>query len=530
MKLAESDLLALLPPHIADDPAFSAAGRAVAPHLRSLARAIPNLLIFARLGQANPQGFLPPLARLTEARGGLASPDIRLLEALAWQFHVDFREAAKTEPQLAAMVRRSIAWHRIKGTPASIRQALALFGYEAEIEEDGTGAFWATWQLGLPALVDLDTVRRICAIVNEMQPARCRLWRIYTDVYDWRPGVWNGGAPRNAWDACWWDWYSGTPVPGLPGSDDEHELVVSFGRVDRYAVERAEALRMAVGITSRMASLCPYIDRPVWDRSWWGQEFPRNHGFVIGEIFSMHFCERITSSQPWSGTWPHRPWRAFATWDRVLPLWKMRVRSWPKSWAVWDWPSDGKESGEAAEKHASGAWNDINSCYGTPRAVIWQGVKWGDPWGADVGRQELEILERRQQTRASLAQTVAPRVPSVAGHAVLALTAPTIHERGWRTRPWAGKCWIADPCPCAVSGCHVLAVRPADPPQPQTVSACLLAVAAADVHPAAPQSAGLAHAMFTSAPLHDLAWKKRSWPSRPWSGYLGLTSIRSESA
>lgn len=523
----------LLPGSISGDATIRAIADALDPLFAFIIRSIPNLLIWHRLavtaGRPVP-GMLPPIARLVAAAGGLTPLSTAELELLAWQFHVDFREVARTDAELAGMVLDSIPWHRIKGTPASIRRALALFGYEAEIEEDGTGALWATWQLGLPALVDVETVRRISSIVNEMQPARCRLWRIYTGVYDWRPGIWSGGGIRNAWDECWWDWYSGTGVPGIPGVDDDHELVVSFGRVERYAVEQIEALRMAVGLTSRIASLCPYIDRPIWDRSFWGQEFPRNHGFVIGEIFSTHFCERITSSQPWGGVWPHRPWRAFATWDRRLPLWKMRVRSWPKSWAVWDWPSDGKEPGEKAETHASGTWNDINACYGTPRAVIWEGVKWGDPWGADVGRQELEILERWQHSRACQAQVVSPGVPSVSGRGLLALTAQTIHERGWRKHPWQSRCWIADPCPCSVASLHSLAAAPADIAVPQSASACLLAVKSAEARPKAPQCGSASCVMLAGAPLHDLAWKKRAWASRPWSGYLAKTSIRSETA
>ena len=125
IKLSDGDLHSLLPQSIADDPAMSAAAAALAPQLRALALAIPNLLIYARLGEEDPAKMLAPLQRLIEARGGLKNPEIELLEALAWQYHVDFREAAKNADQLAAMVRQSIPWHRIKGTPASIQKALA---------------------------------------------------------------------------------------------------------------------------------------------------------------------------------------------------------------------------------------------------------------------------------------------------------------------------------------------------------------------------------------------------------------------
>ena len=203
IKLSDGDLRSLLPQSIADDPAMSAAAAALAPQLRALALAIPNLLIYARLGEEDPAKMLAPLQRLIEARGGLKNPEIELLEALAWQYHVDFREAAKNADQLAAMVRQSIPWHRIKGTPASIQKALALFGLgPVEIEEGGLGRHWASYQLGVGDIPDMDAVRLISRVAFEMQPARCQLWRIHND-YDFRPGV--SGA--DVWGASYWGGY-----------------------------------------------------------------------------------------------------------------------------------------------------------------------------------------------------------------------------------------------------------------------------------------------------------------------------------
>ena len=81
------------------------------------------------------------------------------------------------------MVLSSIPWHRIKGTPASIRAALELCGYSGiTLEEDGEGDFWAAYQLGLSGVTGMDDLARIVSICREMQPARCRMWRVYTPV------------------------------------------------------------------------------------------------------------------------------------------------------------------------------------------------------------------------------------------------------------------------------------------------------------------------------------------------------------
>ena len=143
-RLQDLDFLALLPASIAEDPTIQAAAASLNSVLRNTAQAVPNLLIYARLGGQPVETMLPPLARLTQARGGLKPLSLDELEQLAWQFHVDFRETATTRDQLAAMVRNSIPWHRIKGTPAGIKAALGLFGYTGStIEEDGEGDYWA---------------------------------------------------------------------------------------------------------------------------------------------------------------------------------------------------------------------------------------------------------------------------------------------------------------------------------------------------------------------------------------------------
>jgi len=133
----------LVPESIHSDSQIAAAADAISPFLQTIVRAVPNLLIYGRLEEQDSAGMLAPLRRLTEARGGLKNLSTEELEQLAWQWHVDFRDAAKTNEKLRAFVLNSVPWHRIKGTPAAMRRALALYGYTAEIEEDGEGENWA---------------------------------------------------------------------------------------------------------------------------------------------------------------------------------------------------------------------------------------------------------------------------------------------------------------------------------------------------------------------------------------------------
>ena len=203
---------------MASDPTVNAAGAAIDAPLRSVTLGIPLMLLWARLDPA-PGRLSPVMQRLTDAAGGLAPLSEAELELLAWQFHVDFRETAKTTEQLAAMVRQSIPWHRIKGTPASLRAALALFGLEAKIEEGGR--HWADYQLGLHGVDDLDGVATAVRVASEMAPVRCRLFRVYNDEFDRRPIVLSKGPVLS--DGVL-SFFSGTTVPGA------EETVVSLGK------------------------------------------------------------------------------------------------------------------------------------------------------------------------------------------------------------------------------------------------------------------------------------------------------------
>ncbi len=325
-RAGQTPLSALLPDSIRDDAAVAATAASLDPIRRALTGGIPHILLWSRLDSA-PGRLCPPLQRLAELGGGLKPLTEAELELLAWQLHVDFRETANTREQLASMVRGSIPWHRIKGTPASIKRALALFGYrDVVIEEDGTGDHWATWQLGLPEIAGEAAVRHIVSICNEMQPARCRLWRIYTDVFDRRPLVTDVGPVL---DDGWLDFYSGAFVEtGQGGTDD---VLVSFGATRRFQAEACGEIAASFGTTIRRAFLIAYLDRFVVDRSRLDDVYPRNHGFASACLYSLLWAERATTGRRWRGEWDARRWRDYTGFDRKLPRWSMRVRAWSRN-------------------------------------------------------------------------------------------------------------------------------------------------------------------------------------------------------
>ena len=324
IRLGDPRVRGLLTPALADDPAFGAAGSALETLLRRVVRSVPNLLLWHRLaltaGRPVP-GMLAPIGRVAEASGGLTPLSTAELELLAWQLHVDFRETARTDAELAGLILDAIAWHRIKGTPASLYAALRRFGYAASIEENGPGAYWATYQLGLPQIADMDDVRRIVTICTEMAPARCRLWRMYTDAYDRRPIVLSEGP---ALGDGWLSFHSGVSVEGPDG-----DIVVSFGTKRSFQAEAYLPSLHAASFGTECVSghTAPYLDRFIVGRSRLSGPLPRNHPFVMGALFSILWADRQTLGRSWRGEWDARSWLDYTGFDRKLPRWRMGRRS-----------------------------------------------------------------------------------------------------------------------------------------------------------------------------------------------------------
>lgn len=347
----------LLPDSIREDETVSAAAESLDGLLRKTTHSIPNLLIWARLDRQN-QRLIPPLARLVEASGGFEPLSGELLELLAWQMHVDFREVAVTSAQLEGMVKNSIPWHRIKGTPASIKNALALFDLTAGLEEDGMDDYWATYQIGLPQIADIETVKLVCRVAYEMHPARCSLYRIYTNVWDIRPGTYSGGIGDSArgkgggfYSEAAYSFYSGVPVPGLP---DGGELIVSFGRLNsaQAALMRHELYmgrEKLRGVTVLFGDDIQYSSARYSDSI-----LPFNHGFVRSRLNSRVIGRPVYLIHSWDGAWDRRKWFDLVSIGHVREPFTFARRSTAAIEAV----------------YSESAYSDLNAHYGQPVHVL----------------------------------------------------------------------------------------------------------------------------------------------------------------
>jgi phage tail P2-like protein len=96
-------LVDLIPPNLRSDPQVQAAAEALEAELRAATEAIIEAL------------HLPRLNELPES----------VVDLLAAQWHVDFYEPALPIAKKRALVRRSIVWHRRKGTPGVVQEMVS---------------------------------------------------------------------------------------------------------------------------------------------------------------------------------------------------------------------------------------------------------------------------------------------------------------------------------------------------------------------------------------------------------------------
>lgn len=294
--LGPGSLLELLAPSVKSDPALRAAAQAVDEALAPLIRAVPKLLLWARLYGDETQ-LTPSMRRLTEYAGGLPPLSDAELELLAWQMHVDFWETEWPREKKMELVRTSTAWHRIKGTPAAVERALALYDVAATVDESGRGDKWAIYELQLDRAPQEGELADIARVAQIAAPQRCRLRRVYGG-FDRRPIVLDVGPVL---DVGFLDDDSGV-------WDDVTGIKQSFGGRSGIIVRPARPPYVAVLPCTTSVGHIRYLDKPLLDI--WRLDNPTvKNGHFTGSAVASLRNETVTGPKyDWTGEWDHRRW------------------------------------------------------------------------------------------------------------------------------------------------------------------------------------------------------------------------------
>ncbi|MBQ7515310.1 MAG: phage tail protein I [Schwartzia sp.] len=145
-------LLDILPENILADEKLNAAARALDDEMQKVTAATKEVLFLAYLD------YLPET----------------IIDLLAWQWHVDFYEPVGMDIETKRkMIKESIAWHRIKGTPAAVEKVVSAAFDKSEVTEwfeyDGEPYHFRISVAGMDAREDLNgrLLRAIWSAKNE---------------------------------------------------------------------------------------------------------------------------------------------------------------------------------------------------------------------------------------------------------------------------------------------------------------------------------------------------------------------------
>jgi len=104
----------IAPPNLLNDPVIRALLEATDPELQKVKEQIINVIIYPRIDEIE---------------------DEELLDLLAWQFHVEGYELAKTVEEKRNLVKNAIELHRYKGTKYAVEKVLSTLNLGGKVKE-----------------------------------------------------------------------------------------------------------------------------------------------------------------------------------------------------------------------------------------------------------------------------------------------------------------------------------------------------------------------------------------------------------
>lgn len=161
-KLQEISFVDILPPNLAADETLHAAAVALDGELQAVTKLTRLVLLLARLDEL----------------------DDATVDMLAKQFKVDFYDANTELTRKRELVRRSIAWHRTKGTPGAVQSVVDILLDGATVSEyweyDGKPYHFKVGGITGP-LVDGNTILKVGKAIQVAKNTRSHLDSISFD-------------------------------------------------------------------------------------------------------------------------------------------------------------------------------------------------------------------------------------------------------------------------------------------------------------------------------------------------------------
>lgn len=109
----------------------------------------------------------------------------KILDALAWQFHIEGWELAETDEEKRELIKQAIELHRHKGTRWAVKKAFEVVDIQADIvewfENNGNGEPY-TFNIKLKFEKDIESLNRLLDVIQEYKNERSKPYVDYEIV------------------------------------------------------------------------------------------------------------------------------------------------------------------------------------------------------------------------------------------------------------------------------------------------------------------------------------------------------------
>lgn len=205
---------------------------------------------------------------------------------LVWEYGLE--ELLPYLPDPRVVLTTGLQWQRIKGTPASLRIALAWLGLTAVVEQETpTGRHWFEYQVDPGRQPTRAELENLVGLARLSAPVGTRLSRVFHG-YDLRRAIYD----YTAWsDGSLYSDHSGVYDPAL-------DVDLSFGLTVPSMAALGDVLT-ATALTLITTTVAPYDDRARWDFASWGDGPPvRNYDAAISHDHVITGSAQSEQAQP----------------------------------------------------------------------------------------------------------------------------------------------------------------------------------------------------------------------------------------
>lgn len=153
IKLSELSLLDIMPENLARDKEVQNAAKALDVSMHDISEQIKYVLLISRIDELEED----------------------IVDQLAWQFHVDAYDSSFDIGTKRKLVKQSIGWHKLKGTPYAVQSVVSAILDGAHVQEwfeYGGEPYHFKVALIEGPMTSSQTIRQLVRAINEAKNAR----------------------------------------------------------------------------------------------------------------------------------------------------------------------------------------------------------------------------------------------------------------------------------------------------------------------------------------------------------------------